>query len=619
MKSWHLLSFGLTLTAASLFAQTTQHFGVNITGQLTLQSTQNALQLSQAQSAPPADPQCPWPQSGGGSPSIRAADDVRTAGLPRYGRRQEIEEPLRPQFGATESHLSGMSPKLGRPVSPTSTSFGFMGMTAYDHRYNANAGNQLNVEPPSQGLAVANGYVVEGVNNAFQVYSTAGLPLLPKVISTNQLFGMTPACTRVPGANVDSCLILGPDPTDIRVFYDQTLNRFFVVQRVQDDAQHSHIWIAVSQTGDPTGTYNVYSMDTTNPVLPGGLFVPACEVFGCISDYPEIGADQYGIFLSWNIYSAAALTGQPPAAVIIAIDKASLANNAASPNVWEFTLQRNTNFEFAVQPAVTPPGGFFFVANNGLEYFVSTEFSTLGSQVAVWAMVNTSFLSSTNPSARLELFQINIPTNISYQAGDPIPQPSGPIPLGTAFGDSLEYLDPGDTRVQSVEYVNGELYVTLQTLYTDDNGQTVLAAAYMILAPIFRGGTPNAAVLTQGYVYVNTDSVLRPAMAVNPQGKGAIVFTLVGPDYYPSAAFVTVNGLSIGSSIQIAGAGGGPDDGFSGYQAFGYDAPARWGDYSAALAASDGSIWMGTEFIPSPSVPRCRDANWATYLINYKP
>ena len=38
---------------------------------------------------------------------------------------------------------------------------------------------------------------------------------------------------------------------------------------------------------------------------------------------------------------------------------------------------------------------------------------------------------------------------------------------------------------------------------------------------------------------------------------------------------------------------------------------------SAAVAASDGSIWMGTEYIPN--APRTPLANWGTYLINYVP
>ena len=103
-------------------------------------------------------------------------------------------------------------------------------------------------------------------------------------------------------------------------------------------------------------------------------------------------------------------------------------------------------------------------------------------------------------------------------------------------------------------------------------------------------------------------------MAVNAQGKGAIVFTLTGTDYYPSAAFVTFDSFTPGSTIQIAGLGALPEDGFTAYSGGGL---ARWGDYSTAVVDSDGSIWMGAEYIPN--APRTPAANWGTYLFKVVP
>jgi hypothetical protein len=69
------------------------------------------------------------------------------------------------------------------------------------------------------------------------------------------------------------------------------------------------------------------------------------------------------------------------------------------------------------------------------------------------------------------------------------------------------------------------------------------------------------------------------------------VFTLVGPNNYPSSALVPINNTTAGS-VQISRAGNEPEDGFTGYRAFGGVGVARWGDYSAAAVDSDGSIWM---------------------------
>jgi hypothetical protein len=116
---------------------------------------------------------------------------------------------------------------------------------------------------------------------------------------------------------------------------------------------------------------------------------------------------------------------------------------------------------------------------------------------------------------------------------------------------------------------------------------------------------------------VEQNHLLRPAIAADSQGRGAIVFTLVGPGYYPSAAFVPFSSFAPASTVQIAGAGLSPEDGFTGYD---YPFVARWGDYSAAVVGDDGKIYMGTEYIPvGPGGQRTQYANWGTFLIGITP
>ena len=110
---------------------------------------------------------------------------------------------------------------------------------------------------------------------------------------------------------------------------------------------------------------------------------------------------------------------------------------------------------------------------------------------------------------------------------------------------------------------------------------------------------------------MNGENVLFPSIAVNRSGFGAMAFTLSGPDYYPSAAYVRFDfGRPVGP-IHVSGPGALPEDGFTGYAAFGGNGVARWGDYSAAVYG-DGAIWMGNEFIPD--TPRTQLANWGTFL-----
>jgi hypothetical protein len=69
--------------------------------------------------------------------------------------------------------------------------------------------------------------------------------------------------------------------------------------------------------------------------------------------------------------------------------------------------------------------------------------------------------------------------------------------------------------------------------------------------------------------------------------------------------------------LNVANIGSLPEDGFTGYPG-GYGAGiARWGDYNSAVAASDGSIWMGIQFIGS--APRTEFANWQTFIVRKRP
>src|ERR1035437_2143312 len=392
--------------------------------------------------------------------------------------------------------IAGATPLAGAgtqslSVDPGTQAFGFDGLTHAQQRL-ANNGNQFNVEPPSPSLAVGNGYVLEGVNNAVQVYSLSGAALLPTVLSTNQVVGLAPAIDYATG-------IQGVFPTDIRVFFDSGINRWFILQRAQDsDAggyllPSSHLYLAVSQTGDPTGTYNIYVMDTTN----------SQNFFGCpcFPDYLQIGADQYGFYITADEYNA--FSPFFVDATILAISKTSLAAGAVSPTAVQFTLPFATGYEFAIQPATTPPGASNFVASGGVEFFVSSQARfSIDNSLAVWAMTNTSTLLISNPN--MQLIRINIPTQ-TYSYPDVANQKPGPLPYGSSLTPpgTLAVLDGNDDRVLSLCYSGGRLYLTLATAVRDDAGQLRVGGAYFILSPSFRNGTLAASVLRQGYLQVN--------------------------------------------------------------------------------------------------------------------
>jgi hypothetical protein len=579
---------GLVAVLPVVAQQQAHYTGSNITGQLQLARVVNV--LSKAQTI-----------------AMRGGVTAFKAGpvLPEHKKLPPAM--LRPQ-AAMRMFGGAMMGALTAPtlqsltVGPAAGIFGFQGLSHRDQRL-ANNGNQFSIEPPSQSIAAANGYILEGVNNAIQIYSISGTPAVGKTLSTNELFGLPPAIDRTTGgAN-------GPYPTDMRVFHDQTINRWFILQRAQDynifgEKMHSsRIYLAVSQTPDPTGNYNIYEMDTTNAANPG------CP---CLSDFPQIGADQYGFYISVNEFTT--FSEWFLNAAIFAVSKASLAAGAALPVTYKFHIPFTNGFEFAIQPATTPPGASPFLANGGLEFFVSTNGRTSAdSNMAVWAMYNTSSLNT--PSPNLFLVQNVFPT-LTYVFPNVATQRPGPLPYGSTLfppNGILSFIDGGDNRVLSATYSAGRLYATLASQTTDDQGRSVVGGAYVIFSPTFRSGVLAAPVLRQGFLATRNNHLLRPAIAVNSKGRGAISMTLVGPDYYPSAAFVPIDTFSTGPIVYVAAPGAFPEDGWTGYET----GVARWGDYSAAVAASDGSIWMGMQLIPNAL--RTELANWGTYIARYVP
>jgi hypothetical protein len=485
----------------------------------------------------------------------------------------------------------------------------------------ANGGNQFSVEPPDQGLCAGNGFVLESTNDVLRVYHQDGSPATG-VADLNSFYGYPAQFNR-------TTLEEGPFVTDPSCYFDVPTQRWFhVVLTLDVDPDtgaflgSNHIDIAVSQSADPTGGWNIYRVPVQDDGTDG---TPnhGCGLGPCIGDYPHIGADANGFYVTTNEYS---LFGTDfHGAQIYAFSKAALASGAASVSVTQIDTHGLDagNSGFTLWPAQSPGTSSYDSSGGGTEYFMSSnaadeahgDGTTPGpgtsNQLLVWALTNTSSLGSspalTLTHQTLTVGQYAIPPKSDQKAGDfPLGQCINDTTSSTPFGpgcwqylfndepahdEVLSHLDSNDTRMQQVDYANGKLWGALDTALTI-GGVNKAGIEYFVVKP-----SGHASVDLSGYVGLANNNLTYPAIGVTPSGRGVMAFTVVGADNYPSAGYAGIDAKAGVGDVHIAAAGLGPYDGFTGYKALVGNPPRpRWGDYGAA-AADGNSIWIASEYI----------------------
>jgi len=519
----------------------------------------------------------------------------------------EIPGPKRPNAipDTRVSPEAAPNPGVTPVAGPEGGMLGFGALTHADSRF-ANNGNQFSGEPPDQALCVGSGFTFEMVNQVVTVYNATGAQLVPEA-TINEFYGLEPTITRTDPPS------FGPFVFDPVCLYDAQLKRWFVINTalLQDPVTgaftgQSRLFLAVSATSDPTGTFAYFGLNTTA----GDQTDEGCP---CFDDFPHIGADANGFFVSTNRFS---LFGTEfNGAKIHAVSKRALARAAdgtgGAPQVVSINAGPvNGNPSFTVQPATVPPGGQF----QGREYFLSTlNFDTLSEEsIAVWALANTASLNTANPDLRLTRRVI---PSLEYTFAPDVTQKPGPAPLAESVGERLNRLDNGaSSNMQEVTFAAGKLWATVGTGIGAPGQQKRSGVLWLQVQPTFSGGQVGGSVVRQGYVTVATNSLMYPTVGVNAAGVGAIVMSMAGPTIYPSASFISIDGSGTQGPVRVPEVGAGPEDGFSCYRAFGdRSRGCRWGDYSEAVADENGDIWMATEWIPYTA--RTELANWGTYVM----
>jgi hypothetical protein len=500
------------------------------------------------------------------------------------------------------------------------------------------------IEPPDQGMCAGNGYVLESVNSAARVYSQDGTALTP-TISLDRLYGNPPLFDPTTGR-------FGTLTVDVGCYYDADARRWFHIALTLEfdpaggfPAGPNHIDLAVSRGPNPLGEWAFYALPLQNDGTQG---TPDddCDFGPCFGDFPHIGADENGVYISTNEFDLFGLRFH--GANVYAISKRLLARADDDVDAIRFrTVGRVEGLDaFGLWPSQSPPASFDR-REGGTEWFLNVQ-RAVDDKITVWALTNTSSLDSSRPNLRLLDLRVPV-TPFGQQV--PAQQKPGDFPLGqcindtttpTPFGDGcwrlllptepphtavLQNLNPNDPRMQQVSYAGGSIWAAHGTI-VDVNGTPQDGVALYEIRPKVRHGAIEAEVLQSEQFGVPGAHLIYPAVAVRDDRRGAMTFTLVGPNNHPSAAYAFVSRDGVGD-VHVAAAGVGTQDGLSGYPQIG-GAGQRWGDYSAA--AVDGRhIWLATEYIAQTCTlaefvadmtcgqTRTPHANWATRIMRVTP
>jgi hypothetical protein len=419
--------------------------------------------------------------------------------------------------------------------------------------------------------------------------------------------------------------VFGPSLGDPSCYFDPQTQRWFNLAWTFDSLPDGtltgtqHFDLAVSRTSNPLGRWRIYRLPSQND---GSQGTPnhGCSGGVCLSDYPHIGADRNGVYITDNEYGAE--NEEFHGAQLYAISKRQLVGWARHPRVLLYqNLRVGGQLGFTVWPTI----GDSSRAAGGSEFFLSSNAAgEVGNgqsrQIAVWALTHTRRLSSSHGAPRLQSQFLHVPRYVVPPAA---PQKPGPAPVRDCLNDRtlpttsgkgcwrnfsddivppgkpprfqpLAHLDTNDSRMQQTVLNNGLIWGALDTGVWA-GGHRVPGVAYYAVAPNIRFGRLHARLRHTGTFAVAGESISYPAIAMLHNGRGVIALTLGGRGYYPSAAYAVVRGGRVGP-VHVAARGVGPSDTFTDYLAFGPPLDPRWGDYGAAVPAGN-SVWIASEYI----------------------
>ncbi len=419
-------------------------------------------------------------------------------------------------------------------------------------------GNIQGVAPPDTNGEVGPNHYVQTVNLAMAVWDKAG----------NQLMAPTP--TNALWAGFGGICESNNDGDPI-VLYDSAADRWLISQFALNGTDN-HQCIAISTTGDPTGSYFLYD-------FPYGAF---------LNDYPHFGIWTDGYYMGVNQFDSTNGFSFEGGGVV-AYERDKMLVGAVAQQV-KFDMNGSTPTVFTAMPLdmdglLPPPAG-------AKEYFIWSSLDSLDN-LQVWEFD----VDWANPGASTFTPVTSIPVT-PYSSAPSITQPNG------ASLDSLSIRSMFRAAYRNLDG-QGKIIFTHNIAAPPGQGQTALRWYEIDVDQI--NGT---ATLAQESTFApDQTSRWMGSGAMDVNGNIAFGYSMASPNMLPSIGAATrlaTDPLNTLTDEVMLKAGEGSQSGTS-----------RWGDYSnlSIDPVDDCTFWFTTEYYKAADDGSIA---WSTHVSSFK-
>ncbi len=418
--------------------------------------------------------------------------------------KQYVDEDSKEVLGGKEIHYD---PNVGGGALAPSQGTNFNGL------------GQNGWIPYDAAVAVGPTHVIDMTNAQWAIYTRAGVNLSTTQFST--WWGTTAGT-----------------PFDPKCFYDRVAGKFVMLATSVGNGL-ANMYIAVSQTSNPTGAWWKYTFDWR---LDG---TTATSNWG---DYPGLGYSDNAIFINTNQYTISGNSYRY--SKVRVLSKAQLYSGAAATYTdFVSLLNADGTSAFTVKPARC-------LSSSASEYLLNTR-SSSGSSVTLWRIDNAPPAPTLTRVATVSVGSYSVPPNAK--------QPGTGILIAT-----------GDCRTQDVVWRDGFVYTGFSERTGTTNPTRRAAIRYLKIS--------SAGVVNKNITYTASGiAIFYPAVTADASNNMFMTFSRSSTTEYASmyrTGMLTTDATIQASALVKAGVAS--------------NTSGRWGDYSAIEndPLDDTDVWM---------------------------